>query len=202
MSFKAVSACMARASDSPSSAAVVRPTRFSASWIRPSASRRCHDGQPSSAPVLLAVVRAVEGWQPLFGPPVIARFSWVSGDSLPDVCRLVRYAPMGYGLYMEFIETTMFSSIRENYFDDAQFNGLQLYLKNRPDAGSIIRGSGGVRKLRWGLPGRGKRGGVRVIYYWITDEHQILFLTAYAKNEAGDLSPDAVRAMRELVKDL
>ena len=103
---------------------------------------------------------------------------------------------------MQFIETTVFSNIRENYFDDAQFSMLQLYLMDRPDAGDIIRGSGGVRKLRWGLPGKGKRGGVRIIYYWITDEHQILFLTAYAKNEASDLSPDAIKAMRELVKGL
>ena len=103
---------------------------------------------------------------------------------------------------MEFIETTGFSSIRENYFDESQFHMLQLYLMDQPDAGDIIKGSGGVRKLRWGLPGRGKRGGVRVIYYWVTKEHQILFLTAYAKNEAGDLSPDTIRAIREIVKDL
>ncbi|MCH7980978.1 MAG: type II toxin-antitoxin system RelE/ParE family toxin [Proteobacteria bacterium] len=103
---------------------------------------------------------------------------------------------------MEFIETTGFSSIRENYFDDSQFNMLQLYLMDRPDAGSIIRGSGGVRKLRWGLQGKGKRGGVRVVYYWITKHQQILFLTAYAKNEAANLSRDSIRSMREIVKDL
>jgi len=103
---------------------------------------------------------------------------------------------------VEFIETTGFSRIRENYFDDSQFHMLQLYLMDQPDAGDIIKGSGGVRKLRWGLPGKGKRGGVRVIYYWVTKEHQILFLTAYAKNEAGDLSPDTIKAIREIVKYL
>ena len=103
---------------------------------------------------------------------------------------------------MEFIETPGFSSIRENYFDESQFHMLQLYLMDQPDAGDIIKGSGGVRKLRWGLPGRGKRGGVRVIYYWVTKEHQILFLTAYAKNEARDLSPDTIKAIREIVRGL
>ena len=103
---------------------------------------------------------------------------------------------------MEFIETSGFSNIRENYLDDSQFHRLQLYLMNRPDAGDIIKGSGGVRKLRRGLQGTGKRSGVRVIYYWITKDHQILFLTVYAKNEALDLSRDAIRAMREIVKDL
>ena len=103
---------------------------------------------------------------------------------------------------MEFIETSGFSSIREHYFDDSQFHMLQLYLMDRPDAGDIIKGSGGVRKLRWGLPGQGKRGGVRVIYYWITTDQQILFLTAYAKNEASDLSRNAIKAMHEIVRDL
>jgi hypothetical protein len=103
---------------------------------------------------------------------------------------------------MEFIETSGFSKIRENYFDDSQFNMLQLYLMDRPDAGNIIKGSGGIRKLRWGLQGQGKRGGVRVIYYWITKDNQILFLTAYAKSKASDLSQNAIKAMREIVKDL
>jgi len=103
---------------------------------------------------------------------------------------------------VKFIETSGFSKIRENYFDDSQFNMLQLYLMDRPDAGDIIRGSGGVRKLRWGLQGQGKRGGVRVIYYWITKDDQILFLTVYAKSEASDLSQDAIKAMREIVKVL
>lgn len=103
---------------------------------------------------------------------------------------------------MEFIETSGFSKIRENYFDDSQFNMLQLYLMDRPDAGNIIKGSGGIRKLRWGLQGQGKRGGVRVIYYWITKDNQILFLTAYAKSKASDLSQNAIKTMREIVKDL
>ena len=103
---------------------------------------------------------------------------------------------------MEFIETSGFSKIRENYFDDSQFNMLQLYLMDRPDAGNVIKGSGGIRKLRWGLQGQGKRGGVRVIYYWIAKDRQILFLTAYAKREANDLSQNAIKAMREIVKDL
>jgi len=103
---------------------------------------------------------------------------------------------------VKFIETSRFSNVRENYFDDSQFHMLQLYLMNQPDSGDIIKGSGGVRKLRWGLKGSGKRGGVRVIYYWMTKSHQILFLAAYAKNEASDLSRDAIKAIREIVKDL
>ena len=103
---------------------------------------------------------------------------------------------------MEFIETTGFSKLRENYLNDTQFNLLQLYLINFPDAGDVIRGSGGVRKLRWGLPGQGKRGGLRVVYYWIGKDEQILFLTVYRKTEAADISQEAIREMRKLVKSL
>jgi hypothetical protein len=101
---------------------------------------------------------------------------------------------------LEFIETTGFSKLRENNLNDSQFNLLQLYLINFPDAGYVIRGSGGVRKLRWGLPGQGKRGGLRSIYYWISKDEQILFLTVYRKTEAADLSQEAIREMRKLVK--
>ncbi len=101
---------------------------------------------------------------------------------------------------MEFIETTGFSKLREIYLNDTQFNLLQLYLMNLADAGDVIRGSGGVRKLRWGLPGHGKRGGPRVIYYWITKGEQILFLTVYRKTEAADLTKKAIKEMRRLVK--
>ena len=101
---------------------------------------------------------------------------------------------------MEFIETTGFSKLREDYLNDTQFNLLQLYLINFPDAGDVIRGSGGVRKLRWGRPGHGKRGGLRVVYYCISKDEQILFLTVYRKTEAADLSHEAVREMRKLVK--
>ena len=103
---------------------------------------------------------------------------------------------------MEFMETTGFSKLREDYLNDTQFNLLQLYLINYPDAGDVIRGSGDVRKLRWGLPGHGKRGGLRVIYYWMSKDEQILFLTVYRKTEAADLSQGAIREMRRLVKSL
>jgi len=108
---------------------------------------------------------------------------------------------MGY-VAMEFIETTLFSRIREDYFDDLQFHRLQLFLMERPEAGTVIRGSGGVRKLRWRLGQRGKRGGARVLYYWIARNDQILLLTVYGKYEADDISPDSIRAMRDIVKNL
>ena len=85
---------------------------------------------------------------------------------------------------------------------DDQFHQLQLALIERPDAGDIIRNSGGIRKVRWAMKGQGKRGGLRVIYYWITENHQILFLTVYAKSEATDISPAALKEMRRIVENL
>ena len=73
-----------------------------------------------------------------------------SNDFQWNKTNLALYAPLGYYFLVEFIETSGFSNVRDNYFDDSQFHMLQLYLLDRPDAGDIIKGSGGVRKLRLG----------------------------------------------------
>jgi hypothetical protein len=101
-----------------------------------------------------------------------------------------------------FVETSSFSNLRESYLDDDEFGLLQAMLIDRPDAGDIIRGSGGVRKVRWTSRGTGKRGGLRVIYYWITQADQILLLTLYKKGEVDDLAKDGIREMRKIVKSL
>lgn len=103
---------------------------------------------------------------------------------------------------MVFIETAGFSALRETYLDDEEFARLQAVLLARPDAGDMIRGSGGVRKIRWTSRGTGKRSGIRVIYYWITKKDQILLLTLYKKGEADDLSRDQIKEIRKVVKSL
>jgi len=72
----------------------------------------------------------------------------------------------------------------------------------RPESGDLIRGSGGIRKVRWSERGKGKSGGLRVIYYLITRREHLLFLTVYRKSEVSDLSPAEVRRLRDLVKSL
>lgn len=69
-----------------------------------------------------------------------------------------------------------------------------------PEKGKVIRGSGGLRKIRWGISGRGKSGGVRVIYYWIIKKNTILMLLVYPKNEQDDLTSSQLKILKTLVE--
>jgi hypothetical protein len=103
---------------------------------------------------------------------------------------------------MIFIEAPAFERIRERYLDDDQYRLLQAALMVEPESGDLIRGSGGIRKVRWAARGTGKRGGLRVIYYWITRRSHLLLLTLYRKSEVSDLRQEEIRALRALVKGL
>ena len=72
--------------------------------------------------------------------------------------------------------------------NEAQFQELAARLREHPGLGPVIRGAGGARKIRVGMPGRGKRGGARIIYLWLPEAGQLIFLRLYAKNEAEDLT--------------
>ncbi len=84
--------------------------------------------------------------------------------------------------------------------DDESYSALQLHLAKRPDAGDVIRGSGGIRKVRWAGSGRGKRGGLRVIYYWWVDKDRISMLLVYPKNEQDDLTADQLKLLRKALE--
>ncbi len=75
------------------------------------------------------------------------------------------------------------------------------FAPSSPEQGPVIPGSGGLRKLRWAGRGRGKRGGLRVIYYWTAREQAFYMLYVYAKNEQGDLTPAQVKALRRAVQE-
>ncbi len=75
-------------------------------------------------------------------------------------------------------------------------------LGRRPDAGDLIKDGGGIRKVRWKRSGSGKSGGIRVIYYWLTEDHQILMLVAYPKSIKDSLTDKETAVLRKLVKEL
>jgi hypothetical protein len=102
---------------------------------------------------------------------------------------------------MEFVETPTFTRLVVALMDDDAYAGLQATLASRPETGKLIPGGGGIRKMRWMGSGRGKRGGLRFIYYWQTAAGRIWMLLVYPKNERDDLSADQVRQMRILVKE-
>jgi mRNA-degrading endonuclease RelE of RelBE toxin-antitoxin system len=104
-------------------------------------------------------------------------------------------------LLVSFIETRLFTRLVLEYMTDAEYAELQLALMADPDAGPVIPGSGGVRKLRWAAPGRGKRGGYRVIYYVRKAQGVIWLLTIYPKNVTGSIPSDVLRRIRQEIGD-
>jgi hypothetical protein len=95
-----------------------------------------------------------------------------------------------------FIETKLFTQLVQDYLSDDEYAALQKAIAANPEAGAVVRGSGGVRKIRWGISGRGKRGGVRVIY-WLRRRDEVWMLTLYAKNEAGSVPGHVLRRIKE-----
>jgi hypothetical protein len=98
---------------------------------------------------------------------------------------------------LTFIETRLFTRLVNEYLSDDEYAALQWALAGDPAAGDLVKGTGGVRKVRWGVAGRGKRGGVRVIYYARTRRGEIWMLTIYAKNVAESIPATVLRQIRE-----
>ena len=102
---------------------------------------------------------------------------------------------------MRIVETAIFTRRIQALISDEQYRLLQLQLVAQPDEGKVIPQSGGLRKLRWSLSGQGKRGGMRVIYYWSASRETILMLFVHAKNEQDDLSRQQLKALRKIIEE-
>lgn len=103
-------------------------------------------------------------------------------------------------VHVVFVETPTFTKRILQLMDDEQYSALQLHLAKLPDAGRLIQGSGGMRKVRWAGSGRGKRGGLRVIYYWWIATDRISMLLVYPKSGQDDLSADQVKLLRKALE--
>lgn len=100
---------------------------------------------------------------------------------------------------MIIIETSLFTKMLPDYLSDDDYRSLQSYLLHMPDSGDIVRGSGGVRKVRWAPSGKGKSGGVRVIYYWRKSEHEVWMLTLYSKSERATIPGNVLKQIAEAI---
>jgi len=102
---------------------------------------------------------------------------------------------------VELIETSIFTRQITALLSDDEYGTLQSSLAANPGLGALIKGGGGIRKIRVPASGRGKRGGARIIYYWAVRKEVILLLYAYAKNATSDLSPQQTARLSRLVKE-
>jgi len=107
---------------------------------------------------------------------------------------------MAYHCRVVIVETGLFTARIRMLLKDEDYRHLQAMLAGRPEAGALIPGAGGLRKVRWAGSGRGKRGGLRVIYFWHQATARILMLLAYAKNERDDLSEAQKRALKRVIE--
>ncbi|SRR5258708_33150181 len=103
---------------------------------------------------------------------------------------------------MEFFEAPAFTRYLSKYLDDEGYRALQQGLARKPEAGDLIPGTGGFRKARWAdaRRGKGRRGGLRVIYYHFAEEHQIWLMTLYGKDEASDLTAREKKALKAAIE--
>jgi mRNA-degrading endonuclease RelE of RelBE toxin-antitoxin system len=99
-----------------------------------------------------------------------------------------------------FIETRLFTQLVQDYLSDEEYRQVQLELIKNPDLGVVVRGSGGVRKLRWRAHGRGKRGGYRIIYFIYRAKEVIWMLTIYPKNVRDSIPGHVLKQIRQEIE--
>jgi hypothetical protein len=98
---------------------------------------------------------------------------------------------------ISFVETKLFTRLVQEYLSDDEYSALQQALLANPESGVVIPRSGGIRKLRWGVAGRGKRGGIRVIYFLRMRQGQIWMLTLYPKNVAENIPAHVLKQIKD-----
>lgn len=108
---------------------------------------------------------------------------------------------MEYTCAMIIKETSIFTKIILDLISDDSYRQLQQELIKNPETGKIIKSSGGIRKVRWNTQDKGKRGGIRVIYYWITAEDELYMLYAYPKAKQEDLTSQQLSVLKTVVEE-
>ena len=101
---------------------------------------------------------------------------------------------------MKIIETPIFTKRVKEILSEEEYRLFQIKLIDDPEAGNIIKGSGGIRKIRWSGSGRGKRGGSRILYYWYNTQGVLLMLFIFKKNESDDLTKSQLNDLKMIVE--
>jgi len=102
---------------------------------------------------------------------------------------------------MRIIETLVFTKRVNEILDQDEYRTLQIQLIHNPESGSVIKGSGGIRKIRWTGSGRGKQGGSRILYFWFNKDDVLLMLFIFKKNEKDDLTKEQLKTLRTIVEN-
>jgi len=103
---------------------------------------------------------------------------------------------------VEFIEAAAFTKYVYDYLSEEEYVGLQSFLLQYPEVGNVVRGTGGIRKVRWAISGKGKSDGVRVIYYFKKREDEIWLLTIYSKNEVENIPAHILRQIAKEIENV
>ena len=101
---------------------------------------------------------------------------------------------------MRIVETPTFTKRVQEILSEEEYRLFQIKLISEPEAGNIIRGSGGIRKIRWAGSGKGKTGGSRILYYWYNIQGLLLMLFIFKKNEKDDLNKVQLKALKTIVE--
>jgi hypothetical protein len=132
----------------------------------------------------------------------LANRSEISSNSPDSSISACIHTALPYNpLMFSFIETKLFTRLVQKYLTDDEYQEVQALLIKNPNAGEVVPKTGGVRKLRWRAPGRGKRGGYRLIYFAEIEQGLIWMLTMYAKNVAENIPAHVLRAIRREVEN-
>jgi len=120
----------------------------------------------------------------------------------PEKTPLASHTAMPYNLFMEFIEAIAFTKYVYEYLSDDEYIGLQSFLLQYPESGKVVPRSGGVRKVRWAMSGKGKSGGIRVIYYFKKQDDEIWLLTIYSKSEMENIPAHILRQIAKEIENV
>ncbi len=141
--------------------------------------------------------------RPSLSPYQVIRPSFKLGQEsdLPTI-RNMRIINQKHPVKFVFVELPVFTKLRPSYLSEDQYRELQRLLLSAPDSGALIQQTGGLRKLRFHEPRRqkGKRGGIRIIYYWFKDRNQIWLFTVYSKGEMGGLTHSERNTLRRMLR--